>query len=80
MDLVENGEADEESDGEGLVQPVVVEVELVGKLHDLSPGGVGVRKWPTGHCDVRLKKPQKQKTKDISDFWTSSSLARSLNF
>ena len=57
LDLVENGQAEEESDGEGLVQPVVVEVKLVGKLHDLSPGGVGVRKWPAGHCEMRLKMP-----------------------
>ena len=59
LDLVENGLAEEESDWESLVQPVVVEVELVGKLHDLSPGGVGVWKLPAGHCEMRLKMPQK---------------------
>ena len=59
LDLVENGQADEESDGEGLVQPVVVEVELVGKLHDLSPGDAEVRKWPARHYEMRLKMPQK---------------------
>ena len=53
LNLVENGYTDQEADGECLVQPVVVEVELVGELHDLRPGGVGVWKWSAGHfaCD-----------------------------
>ena len=53
LNLVENGYTDQEANGECLVQPVVVEVELVGELHDLRPGGVGVWKWSAGHfaCD-----------------------------
>ena len=50
--------ADEESEGEGFVQPVAVEVELERQLLDLSPCGVGVPKWPAGHNEMRFKMPQ----------------------
>ena len=49
LNLVENWYTDQEADGKCLEQPVVVEVELVGELHYLRPGGVGVWKWSAGH-------------------------------
>ena len=55
LDLVENGHADEEFDGEGPAQPVIVELELVGKLLDLSPNGVGVWKGPAAHNELLFR-------------------------
>ncbi len=52
LDLVEDGYTEEDSDGKGPVQPVVFKVELVGELHQLGAGGVGVWKWSAGHFEM----------------------------
>ena len=57
LDLVEDGDANQETDGKSSVQPVVLVVEPVGELHHLSPQGVGVRKRSSfGHREKRVWK------------------------